>query len=272
MSAPDPQRPITLTPIGVVHSPLVERADAPRQPRIPGTAEGRVELFAGHGYEDALLDLDQWDHIWLVFLFHHNVDYRPKVQPPRSAVKRGVLSTRAPYRPNPIGLSAVRLLRVEGLTLHVAGLDLLDGTPVLDVKPYVPYADSIPHANHGWLDVGEVEAGVRPPDPITGYQVSYEALADEQLAFLQARGVELRPRIDAALALGPSPHAYRRIKQTETGFVLAIKDWRVHFQAQGRALRVERLKTGYRPSALFGGEGEAPELHKAFVIRWPDAL
>jgi tRNA-Thr(GGU) m(6)t(6)A37 methyltransferase TsaA len=272
LSGPTPQHSVTLTPIGVVHSSLLERADAPRQPRIAGTAQGTVELFAGRGYEDALLDVDQWDHIWLVFLFHHNVDYRPKVQPPRSAVKRGVLSTRSPYRPNPIGLSAVRLLRVEGLTLHVGGLDLLDGTPVLDVKPYVPYADCIPEANHGWLDVGEVEAGVRPADPVAAYQVHYAPLAEEQLAFLGAHGSELRARIDAALALGPSPHAYRRIKQTDTGFVLAIKDWRVHFESSGRVLTVQRLKTGYRPSALFGDEPSTPELHRLFVAKWPAAL
>jgi tRNA (adenine37-N6)-methyltransferase len=266
---PSPAQALTLTPIGVVRSALVERADAPRQPRLPGSAEGRVELFAGRGYEDALLDLDLWDHIWLVFWFHNNVDYRPKVQPPRSAVKRGVLATRAPYRPNPIGLSAVRLLRVEGLNLHVAGLDLLDGTPVLDVKPYVPYTDAIPTANHGWLDVGEVEAGMRPPDPIPAYQVGYAPLAEEQLAFLGDQGLELKARIDSALALGPSPHAYRRIKRIGEGYVLAVKDWRVAFAAEGKLLTVQALRSGYRPAALFGTEGEAPELHRAFVARWP---
>ncbi|HEX6242775.1 MAG TPA: tRNA (N6-threonylcarbamoyladenosine(37)-N6)-methyltransferase TrmO, partial [Polyangiales bacterium] len=220
MSANSPDHALALTPIGVVRSPLIERADAPRQPRLPGAADGTIELFPGRGHEDALSDLDQWDHIWVLFWFHHNVDYRPKVQPPRSPVKRGVLATRSPYRPNPIGMSAVRLLRVKGLTLHVEGLDLLDGTPVLDVKPYVPYTDSIPGANHGWLDVDEVEAGVRPPpDPIAKYQVRYAPLAEEQLTFLGRAGAELRARIEASLALGPSPHAYRRIKQVSDGYV-----------------------------------------------------
>jgi tRNA-Thr(GGU) m(6)t(6)A37 methyltransferase TsaA len=267
---PPPYTPtLTLTPIGVVRSALIERADAPRQPRLPGSAEGRVELFPGRGYEDALLDLDLWDHIWLVFWFHSNADYRPKVQPPRSAVKRGVLATRAPYRPNPIGISAVRLLRVEGLNLFVEGLDLLDGTPILDVKPYVPYSDAIPEANHGWLDGGEVEAGLRPADPRPAYQVSYAALAEEQLGFLAAQGQELRARIDAALALGPSPHAYRRIKQTQDGYLLAVKDWRVAFTAEGRQLTVQHIRSGYRPAALFGSEDPAPDLHRAFAARWP---
>jgi tRNA-Thr(GGU) m(6)t(6)A37 methyltransferase TsaA len=269
VSPPGPDHVMSLTPIGLVRSPLVERADAPRQPRLPGAVDGVIQLFPGHGYEDALSDLDQWDHIWVLFWFHRNVDYRPKVQPPRSAVKRGVLATRAPYRPNPIGMSALRLLRVEGLQLHVAALDLLDGTPVLDVKPYVPYTDAIPEANHGWLDLGEVEAKVRPADPVTAYQVSYAPLALEQLAFLAEAGAELKTRIDASLALGPSPHAYRRIKQVGEGYVLAVKDWRAAFRADGRLITVQELKSGYRPAELCSAEGEAPASHKAFVSRWP---
>lgn len=263
---------IALQPIGVVRSPFIERVDAPRQPRLADRVEGRVELSAGRGFEDALLDLEQWDHIWLVVWFHQNVDYRPKVQPPRSSKKRGVLATRAPYRPNPIGLSAVRLLRVEGLTLFVAGLDLLDGTPVLDIKPYVPYSDAIPDANHGWLDQ-ERGSGERPADPLAGYQVSFSPLALEQLAFLeQAHGIELTSRIEAALKLGPSPHAYRRIKVSGAGYTLAVKDWRVGFGAEDKQITVRELKSGYRPEAVFGPEPSAPLEHRAFLGKWPKAL
>jgi len=130
-----------LTAIGVVHSPHVERVQAPRQPRAAEGTEGRVELLPGHGFEDALADIALWDHLWLVVWFHKNVDFRPKVQPPRSDKKRGVFATRAPYRPNPIGISAVRLLRVAGLNLFVSGLDLLDGTPVLDRDYVTSYAE-----------------------------------------------------------------------------------------------------------------------------------
>ena len=103
---------------------------------------------------------------------------------------------------------------------------------------------------------------------------SQEATEEGSHHILDAVGVKplVLPELQREVAPWRDRGAYRRIKQTETGFVLAIKDWRVHFQAQGRALRVERLKTGYRPSALFGGEGEAPELHKAFVAKWSDAL
>lgn len=270
---PDAQHPaLTLSAIGVVHSPFNERVDAPRQPVAAEGVRGRVELFPGRGYEDALTDLALWDHLWLVVWFHHNATFRPKVQPPRSQQKRGVLATRAPYRPNPIGLSAVRLLGVEGLTLHVAGLDLLDQTPLLDVKPYVPYTDAIPGANHGWLDQ-ERGQGARPADPIAPYVVQYAQLAREQLSFLaEEHALDLSARIEPALRLGPSPHAYRRIRRSGDGFCLAVKDWRVFFQAHDKLLTVSELKSGYRPRALFGAEDAAPPVHRAFVSRWPKAF
>lgn len=262
-----PARAMTLEPIGVVHTPFHERVDAPRQAALAAEVEARAELFPGRGFEDALLDLEQWDYLWLLVWFHRNASFRPKVLPPRSTRKRGVFATRAPYRPNPIGLSAVRLLRVEGLTLVVAGVDLLDGTPLLDVKPYVPYSDALPHAGHGWLESG------RPGDPQADYAVSYAPLAAEQLDFLrQSHALELAPRIEAALKLGPTPHAYRRIRAEADGYRLAIKDWRAHFVVEGRTITVRELKSGYRPRELFAPEGAAPAAHKAFVAVWPTAI
>src|SRR5271170_2121934 len=128
-------------PIGVVRCPLVERAAAPRQSGLRASVSGCIELHAGHGYEHALEGLEAWERAWILFVFHLNVEegrgWKPKVLPPRSDRKRGVFATRSPHRPNPIGLSAVTIERIEGLVVHVGGLDLLDGTPVLDLKPYV---------------------------------------------------------------------------------------------------------------------------------------
>jgi tRNA (adenine37-N6)-methyltransferase len=247
---------ITLDPIGVVRSPFHERVDAPRQPSAAPDVEGTVELFPGRGLEDAVQDLDSWDHLWLVVWFDRNEDgYRPKVQPPRSAVKRGVLATRAPYRPNPIGLSAVRLLRVEGLTLHIRGLDLLDGTPVLDIKPYVAYTDAIPDASRGWLDA--------PDDPKPAYDVQYALEAVQQLDYLCAvHGIDLKPRIDAALALGPAPHAYRRIRPRGAHLELAVKEWRAIFCVIERRMQVMRIESGYKRKET--AQEPAPEAHRAF--------
>jgi tRNA-Thr(GGU) m(6)t(6)A37 methyltransferase TsaA len=257
---------VTFDPIGVVRSPFTERSQAPRQPAAAGAAPGRVELFEGRGFEDALSDLEHWDHLWLVVWFHHNKGFRPKVLPPRSSHKRGVFATRAPYRPNPIGISAVQLERIEGLTLFVKNLDLLDGTPVLDIKPYVPYTDAIPHASHGWLDVDERARGVQPGDPLAVYTVAAAPFALAQLAYLRdEHGLDLWPRIQEALALGPNPHAYRRIKPTSEGSVLALKDWRVHFTVFERAITVQSLATGYKPRAL----AEAPAVHREYAAKFP---
>jgi tRNA-Thr(GGU) m(6)t(6)A37 methyltransferase TsaA len=258
-----------IEPIGIVRSPFKERVDAPRQAPVASDVAGRVELFAGRMLEDALQDLALWDHLWLISWFHHNTGFRPKVQPPRSAVKRGVLATRAPYRPNPIGLTAVRLERVEGLVLHVRGLDLLDGTPVLDIKPYVPYSDALPDANHGWLDQ-EASAQARPADPLPAYAVEFSDHAQAQLSYLHAaHGIELVERIASALALGPSPHAYRRIRRERDDYVLSVRDFRVVFvDTGGRVLKVKALRSGYKARELHAAEGDAPAAHRAFVSRY----
>src|ERR1700759_3733925 len=117
---------LTLVPIGVVHSPLHDKQSAPRQPAAARGIEGRIELNASAELEDGLQDLERWSHIWVLFWFHLNDSWNPKVLPPRSTLKRGVFATRSPYRPNPIGMSVLRLLKVEGRVLHVADLDLLD--------------------------------------------------------------------------------------------------------------------------------------------------
>ena len=159
-------RELVVRPIGFVRSPYGEKVEAPRQGTAGGAA-GTVELLPG--YEDALSDLEGFDRIWLVFWFDRSVGWKPKVLPPRSDAKRGVFATRSPHRPNPIGLTAVRLERVSGLVLHVRDLDLVDGTPVLDIKPYIPYADAFPEAGAGWL---------QGFDPRPAWTVAFEPAAD----------------------------------------------------------------------------------------------
>jgi tRNA-Thr(GGU) m(6)t(6)A37 methyltransferase TsaA len=250
---------VTFEPIGVVRSPFDQRSAAPRQASLARGVAGRIELFDGHGYEDALSGIDEWDYLWVLFVFHRNVEegrgWRPKVRPPRSDVKRGVLATRSPHRPNPIGLSAVKLVRVEGLVVHVTDLDVLDGSPVLDLKPYVPYADARPDARSGWLE---------PRDPGPAWQVGFEQAAPAQLAWLAERGVDLRPGIESALALGPQPHAYRRIRRRGDEGSLALKEWRADFTVSGGRIVVHTLRTGYRARDLAGAD-PALALHRAFA-------
>lgn len=154
----------TYEPIGFVRSPYARRIDAPHQPTVvEGTptghaAEATLELNPGLP-EEALRDLAGFSRIWVIFAFHKSEGWAPMVRPPRGHAKRGVLATRSPHRPNAIGLSAVELVSVEGRTLTLRGVDFLDGTPVLDIKPYVPYADAFPDAKAGWIDAVDQDTG-----------------------------------------------------------------------------------------------------------------
>lgn len=155
----------TFRSIGVVRSPYRRRIDAPHQaPVVAGTeagsaAEAWLEIDPDLP-EEVLRDLAGFERIWLVFAFHRSEGWAPLVQPPRGPRgKRGVLATRSPHRPNAIGLSAVELVAVEGRTLRLRGVDLLDGTPVLDLKPYVPYADAFPDSRAGWIDAVDEATG-----------------------------------------------------------------------------------------------------------------
>ncbi len=228
-------------PIGVVRSPFVERAAAPRQPPVSQGVPATIELLPGRGYEFALSGLDAWEYVWIVFVFHRNVEdargWKPKVQPPRSTLKRGVFATRSPHRPNPIGLSAVQIDRVDGCIVHVRNIDLLDGTPVLDVKPYVAYADAHPGARAGWLESN---------DPIQAWEVEFTASAQVQMDWLKGRGVDLQASVESVLRLGPEPHPYRRIRRHGSGMRLAIKDWRADFDVVARRIIVGAIASGHR--------------------------
>ena len=136
-------------PIGVIKTPYKEKKGTPIQPAGARDIRGRIELDPK--LVDGLKDLDGFSHIILVYHFHRTDGYSLHVQPYMDNTLRGAFATRIPGRPNPIGISVVRLDRVEGATLHIRDVDILDGTPLLDIKPYVPQFDSVPDAEIGWL-------------------------------------------------------------------------------------------------------------------------
>ncbi len=152
---------IDMQAIGVVHSNYRERFATPRQPVLDAAQPAEIRLNAGLNFHQALQDLNGFSHIWVIYWMHLNQGWNPTVIPPRGPkIRRGLFATRAPHRPNSIGLSAVRLKKINGRVLHIEGHDMLDGTPVLDIKPYIPYADAIPDASSGWLDEAGLLAGV----------------------------------------------------------------------------------------------------------------
>ena len=136
--------------IGMVRTAQRLHHEAPRQ---SGLGRGEVgEIHVRQGLQNCLRDLAGFSHVWILSWCHLARGFRSLVTPPRDRRKRGLFATRAPQRPNPIGLSCVRLVRIEKRVLHIADHDLLDGTPVLDIKPYLPYCDSVPGAVIGYAD------------------------------------------------------------------------------------------------------------------------
>jgi tRNA-Thr(GGU) m(6)t(6)A37 methyltransferase TsaA len=138
-----------MSAIGVIHSPFREARGMPIQPRF-SQATGQVEVFSE--YVDGLQDLDGFSHVILIYALHCSKGYALRVRPFLDDVARGLFATRHPCRPNPIGLSIVRLLSLRDNVLEVEGIDVLDGTPLLDIKPYVPDFDSRADARAGWYD------------------------------------------------------------------------------------------------------------------------
>lgn len=141
-----------LKPIGSISTPYSSRSEAPRQGSHAPDTEGEIHLDPA--YAEGLSDLDGFSHLVVLFHFHRADRARMKVTPPSSGVERGLFATRAPCRPNPIGMTVVRLLAVEGTTLRVAGVDMLDGTPLLDLKPYVPALVPDGPVEAGWIKPG----------------------------------------------------------------------------------------------------------------------
>jgi tRNA-Thr(GGU) m(6)t(6)A37 methyltransferase TsaA len=162
--------PFSVTPIGWVRSPYRRRFGTPQQASaIDSRSDAVLELDPALIPERALADLAGVERIWVLAYLHRSGTWGPSVRPPRGPrVRRSLFATRSPDRPNPLGLSAVQLVRVEGVRLHVRGVDLLDGTPILDIKPYIPYADAFPESRAGWIDElsrDELQYAKRPPQP-----------------------------------------------------------------------------------------------------------
>ena len=238
--------------------------EAPRQ-AVFAHNEGVIELLPGRGFEQALEDLAGFDRVWLVFVFDRTGGaWKPKVQPPDgSSRKRGVFATRSPHRPNPIGISAVELAGIEGRTLHIRNFDLLDGTPILDIKPYIPAADAFPAARAGWRD--ETEQTRRP--------VTFSAEAAADAAWIRAHGgpdLENAARVQLGTrTFDPKRQRLARIPGS-TRLLLAFRTWRIEFETDGIAVQVFSLSSGYSSEELAAGTPDPyadKELHRSFRLR-----
>ena len=237
---------ITLDPVAYFRSKTKEKADVPRQGAL--SEEGGVlEFVSGKNYEQALEDLEGIDRVWVLFLFHDVKGWKSKVQPPRDVQKKGVFSTRSPHRPNPIGLSSVKLRSVKGRFVYIEEHDLLDGTPILDIKPYIPYADSFPGVKTGWIE-----------ETPKSYQVTFSSLADKELAYIEEKeGGTIKKKILSRLQFLTETASSNRVTHIEGSYyVQAYKAWRSLFKKEKNEITV---------LCIFSGEvQEELVLHREF--------
>lgn len=217
-----------VSPVGILRSCFKEKFAIPRQPQLAPAAHGVLELLPPFDDGSAVAGLEQVSHVWLIFLFHQALEDKPrlKVRPPRLGGNRalGVFATRATHRPNGIGQSVVKLERVEPGRLHLSGIDLLDGTPVLDIKPYVPYADIVSDAHNAIADA--------PPVAITvDWDSAALAQAHEQAQRLGEPVVEL---IEQCLAQDPRPAYQTPVPERRYGVQFWDLQVRWHYPEAGR--------------------------------------
>lgn len=215
--------------IAEIQSCYPDKFGTPRQPGLVSESTAIIRFFGHVQPEEALQGLEGFSHLWVLFHFHKNnsARYHAKVHPPRMGGQQtGVFSTRSPHRPNPIGLSLVEILKIEGSEIHIRGIDLIQGTPVFDVKPYLPEIESKPLAQAGWttmVNIPEVEIAWEP----------------EQLQLLQKWSADiqkphLRTLIEDTLRLDPRPQVYKGYEGQESPYrnVHAVRFFNgdVHFE------------------------------------------
>lgn len=219
---------MNIEPIAIFHSPFTSKFGLPRQSGLVGELAGRIVLTANYQHPNALRGLEDYDYLWLIWGFseHVGTEKHPTVRPPilGGNERRGVWATRSSFRPNNLGLSSVRIAKVnaDSCTIDVLGADLMDGTPVYDIKPYLPYVDSHAEARGGITDTHEWrQLEVHIPEPV----VSQLNFTDLQV-------------LRQVLALDPRPH-YHQDAEREYGMPFA--DWDVHFRVVGDVLQVTGL-------------------------------
>jgi tRNA (adenine37-N6)-methyltransferase len=247
--------PIAYHPIGFFRCQQSSPVESPRQ-AILSEHGGEVQ-FNKDLDPNCWRDLLGFSHVWLIYDFHLNSSWTPTVRPPRGHHKRGVLATRSPYRPNGIGISCVQIDRIEGHSLWVKGHDLLDGTPILDVKPYITYADSLSHASLGWLD------------KIDEFSVDFSSQVQEPIHFLSHNlGVNLFEILTQQLSSEPINPKIKRVKKlSETLYMYSYKTWRFRFLVDDHSIRVQSVSSGYTMSELSSAQDQYSDkdLHRRFV-------
>ncbi|MBR4917034.1 MAG: tRNA (N6-threonylcarbamoyladenosine(37)-N6)-methyltransferase TrmO [Fibrobacter sp.] len=260
-----------VSPIGTFFGDAVYKYDAPRQGRLFAGHLGRIVLNEGRNFEMALRDLDGFERIWVIFQFHENEGWRPTTRPPvppKGKDRVGTFASRSPYRPNPIGLSCVRLLKVEGLTLYVDEADLLNGTPVLDIKPYIPMADAFPDAKAGWVE--EQEGNLWTVLADAPFDAQNRWIAERSDFDLESFARVQLSRGNFSKDLFDSSRRRLSIDADACTGVLAYRTFRIHFSYSEfeRKVVLLRISSGYTAEDLREGAEDKygdKQLHREFI-------
>jgi len=252
---------LTIEPIGFLKSEQIFPYQASKQPDELST-HAEIILNSGFNFEQALTDLDGCSHIWIIYQFHHNENWKPLVQTPRSNKKIGVFATRSPYRPNPIGLSVVKLEKIEGLKLYIGPNDLLDGTPILDIKPYHPEYDLVSDAKIDWL-----ESSVGPQ-----MEIRFSPSADGDLDDLERLDQSLklmRPFIIRQLEYDPTNAKKKRVEKNNALWTLSYRTWRINFVIQDQTVAILGVFSGYTLTELNSTDDpyQDKDIHRKFNSR-----
>lgn len=263
---------LSLDPIGFIRTPQRQKFHARHQPDEGAPERCVLELVRGRDYELGLRDLAGFSRVWLVWWFHRNTTWRPLVLPPRGPKqRRGVFATRSPHRPNPLGLSAVELIAVDAAhcRLELGPCDLVDGTPVFDIKPYLPAYDAFPEAVGGWTMAIDTAMAAAPT-----HTVALSPLALEQAEWLAAEwGIDFRPRMLALLARDPTPHRTRRIRRRHDGRLeIGCGAWRGYFEVVEERVDVAALDAAFPTHWIEDAQRTRlpdRDAQRAFLQRWP---
>ena len=257
----------SFSPVGVVHCANRYKYEAARQGIFTPGNQAVIELYPGHDYETALSDLEGFERVWVVFVFDRNHDWKPKVSPPVTGGRKryGVFATRSPHRPNPIGLSCVKLEKIDGLKIEVSGHDFLDGTPVLDLKPYIPAADAFPEAKAGWRD--EADAAE--------LAVGFTEKALKKMDFVEKlSGLDLQNFCAVQLSHAPTSAERKRVEALAEGrYGIGCRTWQMIYQVNDNGVQVSDVRSHYAAEELVSG-AEDPygdkDFHRAFKREFGD--
>lgn len=217
----------TFEQIGVIRSPYKEKFAVPRQPGLVADGGGELHLLPPYNLADAVRGLEGFSHLWLLFVFHQTMEggWRPTVRPPRLGgnARMGVFATRSTFRPNPIGMSLVELKGIRcqksRVILDLGSLDLVDGTPIVDIKPYLPFAEALPDA----------VAGYAQQAPEADMPVFFTSDVQQQLAGLDKKYPNIARFIQQVLAQDPRP-AYRKGEDAGKSYAVALLDFNVRWR------------------------------------------